>query len=593
MLYGDEQGDYGFNTISGDGMMDLLLGLSSSYGQAQSAPIRHYVNNTPSIYALDNWHVTPRLSLQLGLRYDALPHAWERNNFVGNFNQNHYVASTPPIWDASGAIDAASPDLYTFNGIQSYINGEDLADQNGVPPGLVSNNYKSLQPRVGFSDDLFGNGKTVLRGGFGTFFEREQGNDIYNAAASAPFDPSLSVGDNLFSLPGTNYNLPAVGGNPVSITPSQLIFAGGMTDMAANYPPPAVAQFSLGVQHELAPSVVWVVQYVGNIAWHQNIERQINNMVPGGVGLLGGLDSRCLVGNGQNATQTDNGYSTSFPDTAGCSAGIQQAGGFNSVREYQGYAGITQEENTTNGGYNGFQTGLRVQNRWGLSGELDYTWSHEIDLTSYDLTGVSNPWNLKYDKGSGDLDRRQILNANYIYKIPLFAKDSGLLHSVAGGWEIAGTFVDETGTIAEAANQGPGMSLSGGFDPVGLGGGYTNRPNLNGKVTYPKQFKQWFNTSGTLWTVPTPSWLGGPNLGFGNARKDAVVGPGRVNFTTSLYKSFAFTERAHVELRFESFNTFNHTQFENLSDSWGSSNFGQITSTWDPRNLELGGKFVF
>jgi hypothetical protein len=595
MLYGDEQGYYNWGQISGDTLMDVLMGLSTSYNQTQSAPIRHYANNTPSVYVLDNWHMTPRLSLQLGLRYDALPHAWERNNFVGNFNPNHYVKSTPPIWDASGTIDAASSNLYTFQGIQSYINGTDLAGQDGTPAGLVTNNYKSLQPRVGFSDDLFGNGKTVLRGGFGTFFEREQGNDIYNAAASAPFDPSLSIGNNEFSHPGTNYNLAAVNGAPVSITPSQLIFAGGMTAMAASYPPPAVAQFSLGLQHEIAPSIIWVVQYVGNIAWHQNIERQLNNMVPGGVGLLTEtvngkptqIDSRCLSGDG-----SDN-----YPGDTNCSAGFQQAGGFNAFRAYPGYAGITSEENTTNGGYNGFQTGVRIQNRWGLSGEADYTWSHEIDVTSYDLSGVSNPWDFKYDKGSGALDRRQILNVNYIYKLPFLNKGASLLDSIAGGWEVAGTFIDEAGVIATVTGAG------GNYDPVGLGGGYTVRPNISHKMDYGHKMNNYFDTS--VFSPVTPSWLGGTALGFGNTGRDAVVGPGRVNFTTSLYKSFAITERAHFELRFESFNTFNHTEPNGIATGYNPANgafshvlnsgntFGEVTSTWDPRNLELGGKFVF
>ena len=115
---------------------------------------------------------------------------------------------------------------------------------------------------------------------------------------------------------------------------------------------------------------------------------------------------------------------------------------------------------------------------------------------------------------------------------------------------------------------------------------------------------QFFDTS--MFQSVTPQWLGGPNLGFGSAGKDAVVGPGRVNFTTSLYKSFAITERAHFELRFESFNTFNHTEQNGLNTSYNPQNgfpfsttllsgntFGQVTSTWDPRNLELGGKFVF
>jgi len=616
MLYGDAQGVYSFNSLTNDAMMDMLLGLAGSYGQEQSAPIRHYVNNTPSVYAMDNWHVTPRLSLQLGIRWDALPHAWERNNLVANFDPSSYLPGgvsvtgptgpNAPIFDAGGNIDAASPNLYTYHGIPAYINGMDLAGQFGVPRGLVVNDYGTIQPRVGFSEDLFGNGKTVLRGGFGTFFERMQGNDIYNTAAfAAPFDPALSLGSQFFSNPAENYSDPAVGTSPVTINSNDLIFAGGGNNMARDYPAPAVGQFSLGVQHELMPSMVWVVQYVGNVAWHQNIDRQINNMVPGGVGFLPEatldpvtklpigpqtVDSRCLNGDSGGHYANDGPYNaTTNPNPLNCNAGFQQNGAFNAFRPYAGYAGINQQENTTNGNYNGFQTGLRIQNRWGLSGEVDYTWSHEIDLTSYDLTTVSNPWNLKYDKGSGDLDRRQILSINYVYKTPFFNHSQGLVKTIAGGWTIAGTVADETGLVSAGNNQGPGLSIS--YDPVGLGGGYTNRPNISGKVTYPKTQHNWFNTS--IFSAPTPSWAGGANLGFGNANKDAIVGPGRVDFTTALYKNFAFGERANFELRFESFNTFNHTEFENINDSLGAAQFGQVTSTWDPRNLELAGRLTF
>ena len=84
-----------------------------------------------------------------------------------------------------------------------------------------------------------------------------------------------------------------------------------------------------------------------------------------------------------------------------------------------------------------------------------------------------------------------------------------------------------------------------------------------------------------------------PNLGFGTAGRDAVVGPGRTNFTTSLYKSFAFTERARFELRADSFNTFNHTQFNAFNNTVNSSNFGFVTGAQDPREFEFGGKFIF
>jgi hypothetical protein len=570
MLYGDAQGDYGSGTKSGDGIMDLLMGIPTSYSQAQSAPIRHYVNQTPSVYVMDNWHVTPRLSLQIGIRYDALPHAWERNNYIGNFVPGNYNPNQLPVWDgASGAIDPSSPDLYTFNGIPSYINGTGLAGVNHFPAGAVNNDYKTYQPRVGFSEDLFGNGKTVLRGGFGTFFERMQGNDIYGVATSAPFDPALSISNPYFSQPGKAWDTGAV------IAPTNLIFAGGAYDLAQHYSAPAVAQYSLGVQHELAPSVVAVVQYVGNLAWHQNIQNNINNDDPNGPLITSQI--RCITGDNNDNYAGDTNCNQSLST-------ITPQGGGNAYRKYPGYTGITQSENDTNGSYNGFQAGVRVQNKWGLSGELDYTYSHEIDVTSYDLTTISNPWNYKYDKGSGALDRRQMLSANYIYKLPIFTKDTGLVHSIAGGWELAGTVIDETGTPTA-----PGESLN--YDPVGLGGGYTVRPNATGKMTYPKKVGQWFDT--TKLTAPIPFWLGGPNQGFGNSGKDAIVGPGRVNFSTSLYKSFAFTERARFELRIESFNTFNHSEFNSINTSLKGGQYGQVTSTWDPRALELGGKFVF
>jgi Carboxypeptidase regulatory-like domain len=570
-LFGNPTGDITFGTLtggtigttkySGDSMVDMMLGLVSGYNQSQDLPIRHYVNQTTSVYAMDNWHVTPRLSLQLGLRYDALPSAWERGNNVANFDPNLYLASLAPTYIAgTSSLNPAGPGFVNVGGQPFYLNGMYIAGQNGEPRGLVKNDYGTLQPRVGFSEDLFGSGKTVLRGGIGSFYERMQGNDIYDVAPSVPFSNKPSSSNVYLTNPNKSYVTGATAALPFGPQ--------GLTTLSRVFPPPGVAQFSLGVQHQIKPSIVAVVQYVGNLAWHQNIRRNVNNYP-----LNTPLSIRANSGDSSNNSGTNPNH--------------QSLSNGDSYRTYQGYGGINQQENTTNGNYNGFQAGVRVQNRWGLSGEADYTWSHEIDITSYDDNGVSNPFNLKYDKGSGALDRRHIFNANYIYKLPFFNTTSGFVHSFLGGWEIAGTMVFETGTII--ANQGTSLNIN--YDPVGLGGGYTNRPNVNGKMRYIKTQKQWFDTS--VFSAPTPAWAGGVNQGFGNARKDAVVGPGRANFNTSLYKSFAITERAHFDLRFESFNTFNHTQFNGVGNGFGNGNFGQVTSTWDPRTLELGGKFVF
>ena len=570
-LFLNAEGNYQFNTQTGDPFMDMLLGLAGSYSESQQAPIRHYVNQTPSAYIMDTWHVTPRLSLQLGIRYDALPHAWERQNQVADFNPSQYLTSQAPIWNANGTLSTTGPGFQTVNGAQFYLNGVQLAGVNGTPVGLVNNDYKTLQPRVGFSEDIFGNGKTVLRGGIGTFYERLQGNDIYNAATAAPFANTPSANSVYLTTPSTSW--------VTGLSAATPRFAQGSTSIAQTYRAPAVAQFSLGVQHELAPSIILVVQYVGNIAWHQNIDRNINTYSLNTPLILPNTNTS-LGANYQLYTRANAGDPNNHSGTNPGGASIPIA---DQLRIYNGFGGINQQENTTNGNYNGFQTGIRAQNRWGLSGELDYTYSHEIDITSTDLAGVDNPFNIKYNKGSGGFDRRQILSANYIYKLPFFTKH-GFTHTAFGGWEIAGTAIFQTGIPVT-----PRFTAN--YDTIGLGGGYTNRPNVVGKVKKVGQNLQWFDTS--HFSIPTPAWAGGANQGFGDAGKDAIVGPGRVDFNTSLYKAFQIMELAQFQFRVESFNTFNHTEFNGVNNTFGNSQFGQVNSYYDPRVLQLGGKLIF
>jgi hypothetical protein len=597
-LQADAAGDYGFGGgptatpaggNSGDPFMSNLLGLAGSYSQPQSMAIRHYVNQTTSGYINDNWKVSPRLSLQIGLRYDALPHAWERNNALENFDPSQY-RQIPVLWSTtvSGAIDPASPGVETpcptlagcpFGlagavGTPYYLNGMVTPGTDGVPHGAVTNDYNTIQPRVGFAEDLFGNGKTVLRGGFGTFYERLQGNDIYGVSNSnLPYEYTPNAGSVYYSTPTCSWESNASTANPANCgSPSSLpIYPAGLTSLATTYKAPGAAMYSLGIQHELKPSMIMVVQYVGNLAWHQNIDVPFNNFP------LTTPDSiRSEVASG------------TLPSS------IYPAGS-NQLRTYQGYAGISQEENTTNNTYNGLQSSLRLQNKWGLSGELDYTYSHNIDLTDTDLQTIANPWNLKYEKGNSGYDRRQIFGGNYIYSLPIFNKSQGLAHSLLGGWQLAGTFVKQTGL--------PSASGFGGVnDPIALGGGYTNYANIVNPIHYHHKVGDWFDTvanqgvsaAGDPQAPPTPGYEGGPNLGFGNGRKDSFVGPGRTDFTTSLYKNFAITEAAHFEFRAESYNTFNHTELNAINSSYSTGGtYGTATGDWGPRVLQLGANIVF
>lgn len=578
--FGQNQTGTGAGGNAGDPFMSHLLGLSTNYSQPQSMVIKYYVNQTTSAYVNDNWKISPRLSVQIGLRYDALPHAWERHNGLTNFQPQNYV-NLPVIWSTSvaGSIDPTSPGIQAFAGFPGsyYLNGMVQPGTNGIPHGVVTNDYNTWQPRLGFSYDVTGSGRTILRGGFGTFYERLQGNDIYGLANSnLPFEYTPSANNVYYSAPNCSWESTASTADPANCgSPSALpIYPAGLTALDTTYRAPGAAMYSLGVQHEVKPSVIAIIQYVGNLGWHQNIDIPMNNY------------------------PLTTPYTLRQESAQGKLPAAQFPAGGNQLATFAGYGSITQEQNTTTNTYNGLQASLRIQNKWGLSGELDYTFSHNIDITDTDLATISNPWNLRYDKANSGYDRRQIFGGNYIYSLPIFNKSQGLVHSLLGGWQLAGTFVWETGLPVASA-------FGGVTDPIGLGGAYTNRANIVNHIHYSHKVGRWFDTyaNGGVGSLaadpqapPVAGYAGGPNLGFGNGRRDSFLGPGRVDFTTSLYKSFAVTERAHFEFRAESYNTFNHSEFQNINASWANSTGGQygtVTSDWGPRVLQLGSKFVF
>jgi hypothetical protein len=540
--------------FSGDSYVNYLLGDASSYSQLEFLYGKHWVNNNYSGYGNDNWHVTPRLTLNLGLRYDGLPHAFERYDKFANFVPALYDTSLGNPVQTDGTLDPAALSTFPSTGTeQFYLNGIREAGVNGFPRGAVQDHYWTFQPRIGFAFDITGNGKTVLRGGFGTFFERVQGNDVYNAALNPPFAYIPSANNVYFSNPNTSA---LTGATTLNHFPSSL------TNIKYNYPSPGTATFSMGIQRAVAPSVVFVLQYVGALGWDQNDDRQINTL-----------------------PLTDpNNAANPYDLRQGVASGKLNA---NEYRIQPGFAAINQEENETNFNYNSLQTGIRVENRYGLTTQVAYTWSHNISIVSNDLNGLSNPFNAAYDRGSDTgFDRRNILNVSYIYAFPWFAKSHNMAARVfLGGWSISGITVAEAGTPVRVNYTGP--------DTLGLTAG-NSRPNLVAKVGYPKSLNAWFTTSS--FGDPVAPWNGGPNQGFGNAGKDAMVGPGIFNWNLSLFKSVPFTSHEggpHLELRFESYNTFNHFIPQGLDTNNHDGNFGHITSDYGPRTLQLGGQVRF
>jgi Carboxypeptidase regulatory-like domain len=557
-LQANTQGTAVFDSsaFSGDSYINFLLGDASSYQQLNYLFGKHWVNNNYSFYLLDNWHILPRLTLNLGIRYDGLPHAFERYNKFANFVAADYDRSLGNPVAPDGTLKTAS--LTPYQGTPFYLNGIKLAGVNGFPRGNVQDKYDTWQPRLGFAYDLGGNGKTVIRGGFGMFFERVQGNDVYNAALNPPFAYQPTATNVLFSNPNTS----ALTGATTSQT-----FPSSLFNLEYKYAPPGTANFSFGIQRQLAPSMVAVLQYAGSLGWDQSDDRAVNTL-----------------------PLTDpNNAANPYDLRQGVASGKLNA---NLYRIFPGFSSIQQEENETNFNYNALQIGLRMDNRHGLTTQIAYTYSHEIDEVSNDLSSVSNPFDLKYDRGSGTFDQRHILNLNYIYNLPFFANSSNLLaRTTLGGWQFAGITVFRSGYPVPIQYTGS--------DKLGLGGGnIINRPNLVAPVSYPKTRLKWFSTNS--FADPTGPWNGGANQGFGNAGKDVVVGPGFVNFNWSLYKTIAFREGGlpSLELRFEAFNVFNHTQFggtsnDGLDKNSADANFGQVTAAYDARTIQLGAKLHF
>ena len=575
-LFGTTQGAFTFTgdpakgTYTGDSFADFLLGTACSGcnngGYEELAVQDHGIwpNVSWGAYVQDNWRATNKLTLNLGVRWDGVPHAYETNNRMGNFYPSLYDPSKAATFDSnnnicSGPADpgcsAASPGLGTspnqiLANVPLYLNGIGIPEKNGVPKGLVNNHWATFGPHLGFAYDLTGSGKTVVRGGFSVMYERIQGNDMYNAGSNIPF--SLDV-----QLSGVELQDPNILLSTGAAPTFQTIKAANITGLAINnYKPTTSTQYSAGVQHSFGPKTVLSVAYVGNQNRHLNDYRNVN---------LPSLSDLVTLNSSGSPFQYQTTPSLPYP----------------------GFRTLSLAQNEASGHYNSLQLDLNSQASRDLQLRAFYTLSRSIDPSTggsgQDLNAVSNPYlGWRYDLGPSLFDRTHNFSANFIYSIPVLRNSSShLMKSTLGGWQISGIVTAESGL--------PINISAGGGNQVGGG----NRPDLNGKITYmhkpvastdPFQHIQYYDT--TVFSNPVAG-------GWGNLGHNALRGPGRDNWNLSLFKTFAFGETSGLQLRLETFNTFNHTQFQNVDNGKGDSRFGQFTSAYPARIVQLSGKIYF
>jgi len=558
--------------VSGLGIGDFLLGFTGNFNQPalQDAVSIHF--HTPDAYFVDDWRVTRRLTLNLGIRWEAVPHAYDAHDRASNFYPNTFNTGNEPTFAGSNttvlctsttqAGCTAKADLAGFQlgstiphsnpalaNFLFYMNGIGLAGQNGIPKGLTVNHDINIGPRLGFAYDVFGDQKTILRGGGGIFFERNAGNEEYNMGTDLPFIASTSVSNIYLSNPTTSYSNGLSAGAAPETTQ-------GFWALDPNLAISQVYQYSLQVQEQMKNNVVATLGFVGNNSAHLSDTYDENNT--GLTNISGRIQTCGTTCGGAPFTQADN------------------------YRPYLGWSSIGLVEDEAGSHYDSLQATVRATAFHNLTLGLAYTYGHVWDEQDAQIVfgqggNESDSYNPKYDYGTSGFDRRQVGIVNFDYNLPILQHATGLSHDVLGGWTISGIVNMESGNPIGSVTQSNWTGLA----------SATVRANQIGRVEYPKSQ---INNGGVIET----SWYStnefsqagfdSNGLGvFGASGKSPIVGPGRENWNLSLYKDFKFTERAGFQFKAESFNTWNHTQFTNpgtgvISGSVGGAN--NPTAAW-------------
>lgn len=501
--------------FTGNSLADFMLGkfqnLEQGVGEYKNTIINHF-----DLFAQDDFRVTPRLTLNLGLRWDPFF----------------------PYTDANGKIAAWRP------GQQStvYPNAPEgilYEGDPGLPPGGYNRAWKNFGPRVGFAWDVFGNGSTAVRGGFGMYYDTPNTISTNSQADQAPF--------------GTVVNISGTTGNSISDP-----YAGTTNPFPQSPNPPHDVSF-------LLPDVAYVftegMRNAELSSWNLTVERQLPAQLVARV-----------------AYAASKG--THLPNLVQGNPAIYSVGATTSTTDqrrplYPNFGSMTFVEANGNSSYNSFQASLRRRFVNGVTILANYTFSKSIDVTSANKqTGqtATDPFDLRFDRGVSDFNHPQVFSFSGLWDLPINPTDR-VLHGVVGGWQLS-AIVSLTSGEPFSVYSGVDDSLSGvGNDRADL----ASSPYLSGGRSRAAKVAEWLN----------PLSFNVNALGtFGDTGRNAYYGPGFAGTDAALEKTFHPVERFNVMFRFEAFNIFNRPNLENPTNTVGSPQLMVISTAFDPRILQ-------